>query len=202
MQVGSKIQLKEEFASIYPRAESGATGWVVDSKRDEVDYEFIRVRWDQDDWRTDNEQEGWTFPQHFDVIEEQQQPESLDPNGIVERTFQLIQDNMNHDAQPDITAQIEEYVNTLMQAHEQASDAEAFLMVTVKKHYDENYDPNRDSPIYVPEVTISSQNPEAESVIKLHILQLAMSLHQEMMFQQQVFFEDLNEDDEGDEPEW
>ncbi len=51
---------------------NGNEGWVRDIKYDQWGLPIIQIEWDKNHWTYNGAPDGWTFPDHFDKVEEQQ----------------------------------------------------------------------------------------------------------------------------------
>lgn len=118
---GDKVELLAGKESVYPRALLNSRGTVHRTKVDEDGFEQVYVVWDREEWRYNGEKDGWTFADHFRVIEEAEilpTAEELDVPPTIDSYDEAV---------------VAEYLDTLMLACDKASESDAFFFVMLKR---------------------------------------------------------------------
>lgn len=148
--IGSRVQLKANRSGVYVHAPAGAVGEIRDKRQDEG-FDLVYVRWDRRE--SNSEDDGWTFAEHFTVLEG---PTETLPRFTKESEEESVEEN-------------DEYVDFLCQAMDVASDADAFFVLSVKE--------TEDGMGYLPQCFAVSQSEIASILLEAQIVQLAADAH-------------------------
>lgn len=130
----SYVELRDGCDDVYELAWSGTRGWIRDLDVDEDGFEKVFVEWDKDHWRYDGEPDGWTYASHFkpvssvDIPSEEtlKGPELVDAQNIPHAV-----DAMKRGQLWD-SKEMEDYIDSLTHAFDQASESDGFILVTMK----------------------------------------------------------------------
>lgn len=162
----SRVALVDGAESVYAFALAGTEGWVRDRKKDEDGFEMVKVEWDRDHWRYNGQPDCWTFTDHFKVVGP---PEPFDEDGEGE----------SKELEPPASAdQLENYMDTLTQAMDAASEGEGFFVLTVRRV------PNPESPgeiLYVPQLFSHSTSEAASILLDIQLAECAAQTYEEMV---------------------
>jgi hypothetical protein len=181
--VGSKVALKNGPDAIYNRAWVGSEGFVRQTRTDEYGYEEILIEWDKNDWRYNNQANGWAFASHFDVkqppLEEEEPSKELAP------------------PMPFVRPEVEDYMDALQQAMEAASGAEGFVIFIVTNM------PHPEIPdemILAPAVFSFTHSSEADAILGMSMMENAAEMFNEtsmtLLSMQEGFEEYAQEEDD------
>lgn len=129
---GTPVELLPGREEVYQRALAGSRGVIRASKVDDYGYEKVYIEWDKDHWRYNGEPNGWTYASHFQVAED------IDPHAT-----DLVNGDIDIPLTPPVPssreereAQINDYVESMMDAFDRASESDGFYLVTVRRGID------------------------------------------------------------------
>jgi hypothetical protein len=170
IELHSRIALKEGLEKYYPETVPRSEAWARGYKIDDDGFEMVNVEWDEDHWRyQEGSENGWTYAEHFEVIGEPVPPTEESEVSDV-------------DIQPEpepvgpTEEQIEQFIETMSEAMEAASESESFVVITVKRV------PNPEEPgqmMMVPQVFHESISNDAEALLEIQMMEIAGASYQQ-----------------------
>ncbi len=125
---GTVVELLPGREEVYQRALAGSRGTIRASKLDDYGFEKVYIEWDKDHWRYNEEPDGWTFASHFKEAEGIDLHEDL--TGVDDYEVPLI---IPEEGQGD---QIGEYLDSMMEAFDKASESDGFYLITMRREID------------------------------------------------------------------
>jgi hypothetical protein len=189
IQLHSRIALKDGLEGYYPRAMPLAEGWARAVKTDEDGFLMVNIEWDKSHWRYNGQRDGWTFADHFKTIGAPAEPEE---------SYAVNDEELPQDPEPigPTDDEIEEYIATLTDAMEAASESEGFFVIGIRRQ------PNPGNPnetVYMPSVYMQALTPEARTLLQVQLMEIASSNYQQLMvtlMNKVTRIEEVDEDDE------
>jgi hypothetical protein len=181
-----RVRLKDQPANLYHRAFVGSEGWVRECREDEVGFPMVKIEWDKEHWAYNGERDMWTFEEHFEPVEsEESMPEN---NDFLDRLAAFIAEEQKRQADgkepQDDTGSINDdvdrdaqYLAVLDAAVEYAREAEAFLLVAVRREH---------SPVegerfmLVPDMYAVYKAEDAGILLETQLAHVAATFHQEL----------------------
>lgn len=162
----SRVALREGADNVYSLALPGTQGWVRDHRVDEDGFEMVAIEWDTDHWRYNGQPDGWTFAEHFEVIGA---PEPPVQEAAFEDSPELPEPGPSDD-------QIEDYIDTITNAMDAASEGEGFFMVTIRRMTNPE---NPNETLFVPQIFMQATTQEAEVLLDVQLMECASATFQE-----------------------
>lgn len=165
----ARIALKEGLEGFYPQTLPRSEGWVRGYRIDDDGFEQVKVEWDKDHWRYRGAEDGWTYAEHFSVI-----GDPIPPTEELEVSDQSIQPEPEESGPSE--EQIEQFIETMTEAMEAASESESFIVITVKRV------PNPEQPgqmMMVPQVFHESISNDAEALLEIQMMEIAGASYQQ-----------------------
>lgn len=147
MHIGDIVRLKEDHESFYSFAAPGAEGLIKDKKEDDDGYELVFIQW------FDNEDDGWTFSSHFDVIE---------------KDTDLIASFDNDEA-----LATDQFMNTMEEAFDDIAESEGFLTLSIRRITN----PESGVTYLMPTIHTMTATKEANLAIEAQIVQIASEIY-------------------------
>ena len=207
--LNSKVRLKGDRTDVYTLAKAGAEGWVRERTMDPVGaFPMVLVEWDKSHWAYNGQPDTWTFEDHFDLVQEQEQVNDKTPDQSEiaaalevlrkaasandepeqrarahpepERHLQIVPDEPEPEGESDLLND-EEYLRLLRSAAGHAAGAEAFLVVAVK-HEEGPFGGGKTA--LVPRVFKGEKSDAATTLLGLQLAHLAAIFHQELAVEQ------------------
>lgn len=166
----SRVALKNGADNVYVYALAGTEGWVRDSKIDDDGFELVRVEWDKDHWRYNGQPDGWTFANHFSIVGPPAPPQDASEEEEAE---------VGLPEMPASEDEMERYMETLTEAMEAASEAEGFIIMTIRRV------PNPENPsevAYMPSTFSETTSKEAEMLLDVQVAEYASNAYQQVIF--------------------
>lgn len=171
---------------VYPKAYAGSEGWVRDQRYDDLGYPLVLIEWDKNHWTYSGESDKWTFESHFDPIEESNMDNDIEKTGqpldpqafgqMMEAFGQFLQQQQQEpgtkidvkETPPEAEQRAtEQYKEALRRGTDAASEAEAFLLLSIHK------DPQG---TWIPIVSSASLQDEAGLLAEMQIAKLASEI--------------------------
>lgn len=181
--VGAKVALREEVAGLYSFASGGSEGVIRSRKLDDDGFPLVYIEWDDAHWRFKGQKNGWTFEQHFKIVEP--------PNDAVDKLDKVEDEYTETDFEfesvdrrgglasgPD--ERMEEYIEALASAVDAASEAQAFMTVVIKSV------PDPDNPGYnmlIPEIHGQAMSERASLLLDAQVNQVAAVCHANLVLE-------------------
>lgn len=161
MQKGVIVQLRSGFENVYPLSFPGAQAKVVDYTIDPEGFERIKIEWDKDYWRYNNEKDVWTYASHFEVIHP---AEPMAPK---------IEEEEKQERQPSTEAEVEssvdEFANIMMQAFHDVKEGAGFIILTISPD---------DDGVLGPHLYSASLDDKINTVLQSQIIHVAANVLQ------------------------
>jgi hypothetical protein len=200
LESGDHVRLREEVADIYVAAYAGAEGWVRNRMIDRMgNFKMVFVQWDRDHWLTNDQQDMWTYEDHFDKIEEEDEPvaEAPDKSDVAKALNVLASalgvedankgaENTDKDAEEravEVTPEnFQQFEAVLERAIEIARHSDAFLIATVEKE---------DAPegsgadfVLAPHIYSYALSPESAVLLDAQLSEITSASHQGLAMQE------------------
>jgi hypothetical protein len=169
--VGSRVSLKDGMERVYTFAVAGTEGWVRERKEDSDGFPLVRIEWDKEHWRYNGQPDGWTFEDHFRLIDVPAPTPEVEPEPAEGLLAQL---------QPDERAwgAVDGYVDDLSDAMDAASEGEGFFMIVIRQRQNDK-DPNE--VMYFPTIFDNALTEEARCVLDAQLAECASTNYQFMV---------------------
>ena len=147
---------------------------------------MVFVEWDRDHWAYNDEPNQWTFESHFEIIEEGSTVSKKSSDDILRGIAGLIGeylsdvDNDQGKTQestaptPDTADSPDEFIETIGNAHERATEADAFILISINEERDQ-----AGNDIMVPYVYSSHRNDIAGVLLHAQVAAFAAAAHRE-----------------------
>lgn len=172
--IDSRVALRPGMEKVYTRAVAGSEGWVRDRKSDPDGFPLVRIEWDKSRWRYNGQADGWTFADHFKLLEEPapQVEEEIEPEEF------LVQLRPEIEPKGRDWDQIGDYVEELSDAMEAASESEGFFMIVIRRKVN---DDNPNEVMFFPSIYDNALSDEARCVIDAQLAECASANYQFMV---------------------
>lgn len=167
----SRVALKDGADNVYVYALAGTEGWVRGHKVDDEGFDLVKIEWDKTHWRFNGQPDGWTFASHFYVVGPPSPPEHKEEEK---------EDDMKLPEMPASEDEMDEYMDTLTEAMDAASESEGFVVFTIRRV------PNPDNPseiMFIPGLFTHSVSKEAGMLLDIQLAEAASTSYQELIIQ-------------------
>lgn len=171
----SRVALKDGKDQVYVYALAGTEGWVRGTKEDSDGFPLFKIEWDKEHWRYNGQPDGWTFAEHFKVIG------PPDPRAVDDEEDEDEEVDEDVEMQDDPVSKeeaLEAYMETLSEAFDAASEAEGFVVFTIRRV------PNPEKPeevAFVPTMFLHAASKEANMLLDVAVADAAATNYQEMI---------------------
>lgn len=183
---GQKVRLRGEGQdNLYDFAYPGSTAWVRHLDHDKMGYPMIYIDWDKNDWKYNGEENKWALEAHFEPIGDDMSDENSKSEGLeefLEAFKEFIQtksgDPRESKKDPDSSLSTEQtFKKSLAAAYNAAEDADAFMLITVKRSNNES-----GIPVLTPKVTNYYQTSESGLLLENQLSKLAAISNEELTY--------------------
>lgn len=192
---GTRVRLRDtiDFSSFYNGyACSGNEGWVRKRRQDNMGFTQVYIEWDKDNWSYNGAPDGWTWEDHFDIIEEPPMEEnSTNPGDALKRAFSDFIDTVSGQQpekpvvvsepdgpNPEMVKEVMDSERALAQkeALDLMNNAESFIVVTVQRHDHPEY---KDG-VLAPHLRTFYGSHETQIMLNLQFAGLATKAHHDL----------------------
>lgn len=176
-----RVKLLGDPSNLYPLAGVGSEGWVRRLDHDSLGYPIIYVEWDKDHWTYNGERDEWTLEAHFEAVKEEEMAEPKKDDDPLQR---LLEEALKGEQSPtkdrNVIRTMMESVKwpskhalteTLTEAARQATNDEAFMLITVHKDEDGNL---------IPTIASCFTSPESAILLEAQLSRLAAIAHSDL----------------------
>lgn len=194
--VNSRVRLKDDRADVYTFAVAGSEGIVRARRPDDMGaFPMVYIEWDHEHWTYNGESNGWTFEDHFELVENNM-PEKPDRDEALrtaaEAILAAIGDDQDNSSEPEEEAPAQDEEEPAFQHSpdyegivEKALDflttsAEAFIIIGVEKidHPFRQDDDDVADHVLVPRVYSSYRDDEAGILVETQMAALVANVMQ------------------------
>lgn len=193
--VNARVRLRDGIDPAFYEgmAKVGNEGWITAHKRDKFDLPQVYVRWDTNHWSYNRQPDGWTFEDHFDLIEDAMSEAEDNTRKAVEaasaefaKTMAKLlgsetpapekaehQSIMIPGTQPAHNSK-GHYEEAVQAAKEALSDSEAFVTVVIRR----SQHPDASQGMLRSILVVDSLSPEAEVLVGAQASAVAAQFHE------------------------
>lgn len=109
----------------------GSQGWIKKHKVDEFGYPHVYIQWDKDHWAYNGAPDGWTWEDHFNVVEV-----NMKDNKDKELATRLLDMLREYSSEDEEVTSDEDAAEDFVQAQQMLEDADSFVLVTAHRMRD------------------------------------------------------------------
>jgi len=209
----TRVKLRSVDPTFYMgMAKTGNEGWIIKHRVDKFGLPEVYIRWDTDHWAYNEQPDCWTYEDHFDlaqmeenVAQEDDKKSNVTPEDIA-RLKQIIaryeggpsETEMAMNQSPEQLSELDLLSDELDEAHANqmeksqriVQDAEAFFTVAVHRGQ------HADAPMgeLVIHTAGSSQSPETDALLGAQLSSMAATFHNETALMNIRFLTDVGEE--------
>lgn len=183
-----RVRLKSDGQdSFYELAQSGSEGWIKSLGFDEVGWPMVFIHWDTEHWTYNGEEDMVTFEDHFELVEEEtmsEEPEINEDQKVISwlaKKLGLDENDIRNEYHEDLfkkegsLTHAEAFDQALDSGYDDASDSEAFLILTV------NADPNDENGIALhPKIYQGAHSQTSALLLQSLLSAIAADAHEEI----------------------
>jgi hypothetical protein len=177
--VGDRVKLKDippEFYGGWACVGNEAT--IKGLRKDQYGLPEVYIEWDKNHWAYNNARDGWTFQEHFDLMEKgmsEDEKRKLRPSFGRKRNQEAAEKQLPLEPQSK-REQVMSTPTSVEDAKKLIDQAESFVIIAVVKEDD----PKVPKGILIPVAYEHAKTPESELVAQMATTQFAAKAHQEL----------------------